>query len=85
MLVTCGAGPPPRIRPVANLARCKSAAGRTRCGELCAHFLDLRCLFFHGCCKTRNRGENETGCRRRDVDNKELSTTGVTPFAITEQ
>src|SRR6266540_617675 len=24
------------------------------------------------------RGENETGCRRRDVDNKDVSTTGLT-------
>jgi len=24
------------------------------------------------------RGENEPGCRRRDVDNKDVSTTGVT-------
>ena len=28
--------------------------------------------------KDLTRGENETGCRRRDVDDKELSTTGVT-------
>src|SRR4029077_20860139 len=29
-----------------RFARFKSAAGRTRCGELCTHFLDLRCLLF---------------------------------------
>jgi hypothetical protein len=26
-----------------RFARFKSATGRARCGELCAHFLDLRC------------------------------------------
>src|SRR4029077_20148168 len=39
-----------------RFARFKSATGWTRCGELCADLLDLRCLFLHGCCKTRNRG-----------------------------
>ena len=29
-----------------RFARFKSATGRTRCGELHAHLLDLRCLFF---------------------------------------
>ncbi len=46
-------------RTAGEVARFKSArrtAGRTRCGELSAHFLDLRCLFVetrsklrHGC------------------------------------
>src|SRR6266699_3830502 len=30
-----------------EFARFKSATGRTRCGELCAHFLDLRGLPFY--------------------------------------
>jgi hypothetical protein len=30
-------------------------------------------------------GKNQTGCRRRDVDNKEVSATDVTLSAITEQ
>ena len=33
-----------------EFARFKSATGRTRCGEPCAHFLDLRCLLVElGC------------------------------------
>src|SRR6266702_210767 len=32
-----------------EFARFKSATGRTRCGELCAHFLDLRRLLFQRC------------------------------------
>ena len=29
--------------------------GRTRCGELCAHFLDLRCLLLETRGEPRNR------------------------------
>jgi hypothetical protein len=32
-----------------EFARFKSAPGRTRCGELGAHFLDLRCLLPETC------------------------------------
>ena len=32
-----------------EFARFKSATGLTRCGELCAHFLDLRRLLFQLC------------------------------------
>ena len=35
-----------------RFARFKSPTGRTRCGELCAHFLDLRGLLF----ETRSEG-----------------------------
>jgi hypothetical protein len=37
-----------------EFARFKSATGRTRCGELGAHLLDLRRLFLHRCCEGRH-------------------------------
>src|SRR5260370_20199696 len=37
-----------------RLAQLKSATGRTRCFELCAHFLDLCRLLLHGRCEGRN-------------------------------
>src|SRR4029077_2068349 len=37
-----------------EFARFKSATGRTRCGELRAHFLDLRCLLSQACCEALN-------------------------------
>jgi hypothetical protein len=37
-----------------EFARFKSAIGRTRCGELGAHLLDLRRLFLHRCCEGRH-------------------------------
>src|SRR4029077_4046496 len=34
--------------------RRRSATGRTRCGELCAHLLDLSCLLLNHCCEGRH-------------------------------